>query len=240
MEREALQCAANNVDWYEAVFRTHGLSGAMARGVWTCPGRPPPYYSNAVTLAPGDPREQIDELRRLGTLLGRSFSLKDSFAALDLAPLGFRPLFDAQWIRLDPASRVARDPAGAVLTWRRITTAPDLERWQEAWRANGSPCDEPVFLPGLLSDPNVVLFGSWRGDEVVAGCAANRSPEVVGLTNLFVADRHDEAFLPSAVAEVSRFAGPLPVVGYERGEALQASLRLGFRTVGPLRVWIRD
>ena len=33
----------------------------------------------------------------------RPFSVKDSFAVLELAPLGLRPLFGAEWIWRDPS-----------------------------------------------------------------------------------------------------------------------------------------
>jgi hypothetical protein len=41
-----------------------------------------------------------------------------------------------------------------------------------------------------------------------------------------------------AVREVARFGAGLPIVGYLAGESLARVVRLGFRTVGPLRVWV--
>jgi hypothetical protein len=33
MNRESVACAVNNVHWYDAIFRSHGLSGAIADGM---------------------------------------------------------------------------------------------------------------------------------------------------------------------------------------------------------------
>ena len=50
MSDEPVICASNNVDWYQAIFRSHGLTWAISDGVWISRYSAPPYYSNAVTL----------------------------------------------------------------------------------------------------------------------------------------------------------------------------------------------
>ena len=85
-----------------------------------------------------------------------------------------------------------------------------------------------------------MILAAHRGGTIVGGCAANRSAEVVGFSNLFAADGDVDLLAADAVDEVSRHAPGLPVVGYERGEGLARVRRLGFRTVGALRVWIFD
>ena len=52
-------CASNNVDWYEAIFRSHGLTGVIADGIWISRDTAPPYYSNAVTLTPSGRAAQV-------------------------------------------------------------------------------------------------------------------------------------------------------------------------------------
>ena len=75
--------------------------------------------------------------------------------------------------------------------------------------------------------------------------AANRTPGAVGLSNVFAEDDDRESVAVAAIAETSRFAPGMPVVGYERGDALvgyergdalAGFVRLGFRPVGPLRI----
>jgi hypothetical protein len=239
MSRRTSSCVSNNLGWCEAVLRTHGLAGAIAAGLWSCRQRVPPYYSNAMTLAPSDPAVQTELLRELAADLVRPFSVKDSFAALDLAPLGMRPLFDAEWIWRDPS---AGEPEGERrdVEWRRVTSPVELDRWETAWGDDGSPTDTRVFLPHLLADRSVVLLAARDGDRIVAGCAANRAAGVVGFSNFFADDADREPLMTSAVREVMRLAPGLPVVGYERGEDLVRARRAGFRSVGPLRVWLAE
>jgi hypothetical protein len=235
---EAMICAANNVDWYQAIFRSHGLTGEIIDGIWISRDAAPPYYSNAVTLAPSGQQAQVARLRELGGLLRGQWSVKDSFATLDLSSLGFRPLFDAEWIWCDASDAPARDSGG--ITWRPVTTTAQLERWEAAWRKSGSPTETPVFVPNLLADPKISLFGGYRGDTVVAGCAGNRSADAVGFSNFFLANGEEPLAVAGAIAEVARFGAGLPIVGYLAGERLAEVSGLGFRSVGLLRIWVTD
>jgi hypothetical protein len=229
------RCVRNSLHWYEAIFRTHGLTGAIVDGLWVSRDDPPPYYSRAMTLAATPVEPQLAALRDLRSELPAPWSIKDSFAALDLAPLGFEPLFDADWISRDPVplARPERDD----VVWRRVTSDAELDGWEAAWRDNGSPTDRRVFLPAILADPTVALFAAYRGDAIAAGCAANRSADAVGFSNFFVAEGDDEDLAAGALAAVSDFGDGAPVVGYEWGDALGRGQRLGFEAVGPLRVW---
>jgi len=63
--------------------------------------------------------------------------------------------------------------------------------------------------------------------------------DVVGFSNYFSGEGDNGALLAGAVAATAGFCpGPLPVVGYDRGEALTCMRRLGFSTSAPLRVWL--
>ena len=128
------------------------------------------------------------------------------------------------------------DPAG----WRRLTTPEDLERWEDAWRAHGSPATTRVFVPALLADGSVAILAAERDGEIVAGVAVNRSTQVVGLSNFFAAEPDADAQFADAVAAVRRSSPDLPVVGYESGESLARARREGFRAAGALRIWILE
>ena len=210
--------------------------GACGRVVSGCR----PYYSNAITVDSSDPAAQTEVLRDLAKDLRRPFSVKDSFAALELAPLGFRPLFDAEWMWRDPSSGppegVRRD-----LDWRRVTNdrgaRPD---GRLRGGLNGSPADTRVFLPDLLTSGDVVLLAGHQGDRIVAGCAANHTPGVVGFSNFFAEDADREPVVASALGAVLLLAPGVPVVGYDRGDDLAHAKRLGFHTVGELRIWLAE
>ena len=51
MNDEPIICASNNVDWYQAIFRSHGLTGAITDGIWISRDSRP-----AVLLERRDPR----------------------------------------------------------------------------------------------------------------------------------------------------------------------------------------
>jgi len=232
---EVALCVANSLGWYEAVFRTHGLSGTLTDGIWTCRGQVPPYYSNALTVAPGWTAARAKVLLDLAADLGRPFSVKDSFAAMDLGAGNMRELFGAEWMLRDPSTAPPETEPGAA-EWRRVAGALELGRWEAAWRENGSPTERRVFLPDLITGTDVALFAAYRDGRIVGGCVANRTPGAVGLSNVFAEDDDTESVAAGAVAEGIRFAPGLPVVGYEGGDDLVRFVRLGFRPVGPLRI----
>ena len=239
MSWQTSACVSNSLGWYEAVLRTHGVSGTITRGVWACRQEVPPYYSNAITLDSSDAAVQTEVLRDLAMDLARPFSVKDSFAALDLAPLGLRPLFDAEWMWRDPSLGLP-EPGRPNLEWRRVTNDDELNHWEGAWRTNGSPADTHVFLLDLLTSGDVVLLAGHQGNRIVAGCAANRTPGVIGFSNFFAEDAEREAIIASALGAVVGLAPGLPVVGYDGGDDLAHAKRLGFHTVGALRVWLAE
>jgi hypothetical protein len=234
VSREALLAAANNADWYDAVFRSLGLSWTIEDGVWTSREVAPAYHSNALLLAPAVAAHR-EIVRRLAVDLRRPFSFKDGFAAHDFTADGFRPLFDAEWIWRNADTPLAA--ADSRVGWHRAATPAQLEAWEAALRANGSPAETRVFLPRLLEDPSIAFFAAYDHRGIVAGCAANRSEEVVGFSNFFADECEGLSRLAGAVAAASRFAPGLAIVGYDRGERLNEMRRIGFRSVQQLRVW---
>ena len=227
--RAVLSAARNNAEWCAAVCRSHGVPERLEDDAWLAGSRTPPFYPDAVTLVPGV--DGADLVGRIDTGVAGA-SVKDSFADLEL-PDGFRLLFDAQWVRRPPGP-----PASApVLSWSVVDTPGALREWAVAWDDGEGNAD--VFRPALLDEPDVRLLTFRAPDgSVVGGAAANRSADVVGLSNVFgrgvVADEPWAAAL-QAVAELFP---TLPVVDYEQGPGLGTALRHGFEPIGPLRVWM--
>ncbi|MFG2616128.1 hypothetical protein ACGFXC_00745 [Streptomyces sp. NPDC048507] len=224
--------ARNNAEWCAAVSR----SGTFSASVWSSARRTPPLHPDAVTLTPGATAAEV-----VGGIDTRcpGCAVKDSFAALDLAPAGFEVLFEARWIHR------AAGPAGAAdtgLRWSAVRTAGELGAWAAAWSGGADP---GPFHAGLLGGDLVFLAGR-RGERIVAGAVASAGGGVVGVSNLFGAagadagDGADAGAVWAAVldAVADRWPGR-PVVGYERGEDLEAAVRAGFAPIGPLRVWLR-
>lgn len=225
--------ALNNAAWCDAMFRAHGLAGETDGAIWLNRNPAPRFYPNAVTLGRDDGERQLAAVATLAADLPGGFAVKDSFAALDLAPLGFAPLFSATWIGRQPGLPPPQGDAG--LDWKIVSTPASFGAWQAGW--SGTDPSPSPFAPALLADPAVTLVAGWRGDAVVAGAALHRSPGAMGWSNVF----GPAEVLPECRAAALRFAlglaGDLPLVGYERGDDLAQSLALGFAPLGPLTIW---
>ena len=219
--------ARNNADWCAVVARAHGIDSSTADGLWRAAAPTPPGYPEAVTLEPGlDPHQVVAALPPGAT------SLKDSFADLELAPFGFRVLFEARWIALDGPSR-DNSPAEAMaggIRFERVTSAAELAAWAAA---HGNPA---AFVPPLLADPAIVVLGARRSGEFIAGAALNGSEGAVGVSNVF--GPPVESHRAAASNAARRFPGRI-IVGWEPEDELAAALAAGFDDVGPLRVWVR-
>ena len=211
------------------MWRAHGLGVEAVEGLVACSGTPPRFYPNVVTV---DPAVDVEAQKRLiferAERASGTFSVKDSYRALELGSVGFRPLFDACWIR-----RVAGMDGGATqLDWRPVTDPFDeLSAWEAAWSNNAN---EPrLFLPAFLLSPGVTMLAGRANGAIVAGCIVTARGAVAGFSNVF-----------GDSAEVTRGAAKTfpscDLVGYENGEALAAALKAGFEMVGELTVWRRQ
>lgn len=234
----------NSVHWYEAMFAAHGLAGETDGRVWFSHATAPPFHSNLVVVSPA--ATQVDVEAHLVELGKRprpgGWSVKDSYTCLDLSPLGFAQLFQAEWIWRDPAQAAIRD-AGSRLSWARVTTADQLAEWERAWSGdvrNGAEIPSRRQFPDrLLQSLDHAFFAGHAGGSVVAGGIANRSPGVVGLSNLFAPQALAEEAWNALVSCAAATFPNAPLVGYERGADLEVARRAGFLPVGALRVWCR-
>jgi hypothetical protein len=174
-----------------------------------------------VTLAPGE--AQI--LHRIDASPG--CSVKDSFAALDLP--GFETLFEAEWIARGPAPAMAP----STFEWSLVGSPIELAEFDQAH--SGSD----LFVPALLQSPQVAVFGGWRDGRIQAGCVANLSGSVVGLSNVFGPDEALTAVWVDVVGALTARFPDMPIVGYEREYDLEAAMSCGFKAIGDLRVLVR-
>jgi hypothetical protein len=222
--------ALNNAQWCAAVWQSHGLPITQTRGVWVCAHETPQFYPNAVTVdLAADPRSQeafISEFLASHPTLG--VSVKDSFAALDLRPLGMAPLFEARWL-VRPAQVDAVEP---TLQWRRIEDEPHLAAWEAAWRG-ADPRGPRIFRQPLLLDPCAIVLGGFGDDDsILAGGIAYDAADALGVTNIFGARQQ-------LIHALGVMCPGRRMVCYEAGDNIQAAVRLGFQMLGPLRIWTR-
>jgi hypothetical protein len=221
------EAARNNAEWCASFCKTRGINGRFDSDAWTSATRTPPLYPDAVTLVAGASVEAV--LLRVDTSVG--CSIKDSFADLDLAPLGFDRLFAAEWLYQEPRSEAAPH------NWSMITRQDELERWESAWGISTGP--RPFFRRELLADQHVAVLARYEGTAVVSGATANRSRTVIGLGNVFDLRRDLESAWRDAASAARALWGAMPAVSYDFGEPLAAAKRAGFAPSGRLVVWVK-
>jgi hypothetical protein len=225
MEDRLRRAAANNAGWCDLVCRSHGVPTATGPDVWFALQRAPELYPDAVTLQPGVVVEEVLQSVRDGP----GCSVKDSFAELDFARLGFVELFEAQWFWHEP------EPARwtGSLTWTVVDSDAELARWADAAGLSGTIRGE------LLHESSVRILAACGSSGVVGGAIANRTGSVVGVSNVFAATvPANEVWLGIADAVAGVFPS-MPIVGYEQGDGLRAAIATGFTSIGGLRVWRR-
>jgi hypothetical protein len=234
--------ARNNALWCDAVCRAHDRPGEFHDTLWLSRLGAPRFYPDAVTLS--DVESAPAQMETIAALVGstreREWAVQDSFQALELNSLGFEPLFDAEWVAMNPPLPDLKGHPAAEYRSASVTSEAGLIAWEQAWageEVNAAAVSKPrVFMPRLLTDTGVrfVLIQGYGG--IVGGGILNRGSEVVGLSNLFGCIDMEMVWrnLVAMAAEV--FPG-LPLVGYERGHDLAVAHQTGFETVGLLRVW---
>jgi hypothetical protein len=225
VEKQVAAAIWNNVALCDAVCHLHNNSTCVESRFWRTLTPAPPYFPDLITIHPAATSHQV------GTLLadtgGRS--VKDSYATLDLAPFGFSPLFTANWIRRE-RSRLNLPP---VMVWSKVESRGEFEFWRSIHGSAGS------IPPQLLSDPGFSVFLGRDESGRRAGFIANRSHEVVGVSNVFAADLPlDQVWREVAAVLATQYPGRV-AVGYEEGDALAAAIDAGFAAIGPLTVWQR-
>lgn len=210
--------------------------------LWLNRSGTPLHYPDVVTLAPAEAAaEQIEAIAALvGSPRGSGWTVKDSFRSLDLRPLGFRVLFDAEWILRRPsATDVQASPA--ELSWRTVCSEADLLRWVEAWAGVAATAETSrIFAASLIARSDISFLFAPADGPPLCGGILNEAAGVVGLSNVFHAGIDPEIAWQGLLREAARRFPGLPVVGYEAGDDLAAARRVGFRAAGPLRIWTKE
>ncbi len=231
--------ARNNAEWCDAVCRAYGVPGEFSDDLWLNRHPTPPFYPNAVTLTPDTAEIQTERIREfLQSGFKGGFAVKDSFCTLEVAQLGFEVWFSAEWLHR-PASIPSPNVHLGGVAWRKIESEPDLVAWEAAWNAENDP-PVHVFYPSLLTDKNIAFFAAYNNQRIVAGGIANKTGDVVGISNIFTPKEAAQDFWANFVRVVMDSFPGLALVGYERGDELQIAHSVGFQSIGTLRVCGRN
>jgi len=212
----------NNAKWCDLVCRSQGISTSWNDGFWVSRQPSPQFYPEGVTL-----QRKVSPEQLINELPPGLCSVKDSFADLDLASRGFEQLFDARWIYRVPP--VSTEPATG---WTDVSAEDEFARWLQACGL------EDVLPEALLRDPSVRVLQRKRAKDVSAGAILNRTGSVVGLSNVFSLNVPLDEVWGGLVVLVAQEFPSYPIVGYERGEDLDAAMETGFNDLAGLRVWL--
>ncbi|WP_162906574.1 hypothetical protein [Algihabitans albus] len=226
---EAQIAVGNNADLCAAILGAHGIRFKRDLSILLSVDDPPDYYPKLVTLEPNSVAQQMMLIQEVVEAGQPVTAIKDSFATLDYAALNMAVLFEASWIWHDGGHEEKPD------AWRRVSEATDLSIWHRAWCAAGSPTEQVIFPASSLDDPSLVFLARGSGATIEAGCIANLSDSVTGLSNVFTVHEDSDVFAQAKQA-VSAISPGTPVVGYESGQGLATARSVGFREVGKLRV----
>jgi hypothetical protein len=148
---------------------------------------------------------------------------------MDLSGEGMRLLFSATWLYREGGHDQQRTaPAG----WAAVTSPEELAEW------TGRHDTRDVLLPPLLQRAHFRILAKYVDDQIVAGAVARLGSGIVDVSNVYAVpgQRLDWAELADSVGA---YFPDRPLVGYERGEALDAAMDGGFIPTGELRVWVR-
>jgi hypothetical protein len=165
------------------------------------------------------------------------WSVKDSFAVLDLEPEGFSRLFGAQWLYLE-AGAFTPTLGGQDIRYQLVRDTAGLAAWRAGWDPADRQLGQELFGDGLLGNPDLWFVAGYDvAGKLTSGCLVNRTGGVLGISNTFGGEQG------ASWSDMLRFIvgtiGRRDIVGYE-GPGLARGLRLlGFQPVGELTVWLK-
>lgn len=214
----------NNIAWCQIVCNTHGIVGVSKENIWGLHSKAPKFYPELIT---SNKCATIEEVKSF-IEDGKVSSIKDSYANLDLALLGFDVLFEAEWLVHAPV--LDFDPIQT--NWRVVDTEKDLKKWTAVSEL------ENIIKSELLKEHNVKIYICETEDGTL-GFIANLSTGVVGISNVFPIGYEEEKLWKEIPKIISKEFPKRSLVGYEHGSSLRVAKLSGWKAIGPLRVWIK-
>lgn len=239
MKEKLKKAILNNNDLYEAVFGAQSINFNREQSICYCLGKTPPLYSNLVTVSEGwKPDEIFSSIEEnFKNENWEEWSIKDSFAALDLHVYGFKNLFDANWFYLE-AEHFAASKNASGINYKIVETAENLSDWLKAWDSDEN-LGRRIFQNSMLDNPKIRFVAGYDKEKILSGCLINKTEDVLGISNFFAPDSSVEHWseIIEFVHNSIEFAD---IVGYERKDLVKKLQMSGFEAVGDLTVWLRN
>jgi len=237
MKNELLhQAVQNNVSWCTAVLDSHGMQSELLSEIWFSDNPVPRFYPNLITLQPVT--EISNRVELLATKLPCGWGVKDSYATLELHASSFVVGIDACWYGRMPTAPPTCPSSDFNLSL--VASDDELMSWEAAWSGQKQPIRT---FRSELRDNRAVQFISasrWHRDQstvtaqIEGGLAVIKSDGVAGISNAF---GHAEAIL-ACIEFAANLHPNRDLVGYGSGEDLAELEKIGFKSLGPLRVWL--
>lgn len=238
MKGKLQKAICNNKDLYEVILGNQNIKSHKSDSIWHSLEKTPPFYSNLVTISkewqPDDVFRNIDF--KCEKENWKEWSIKDSFAVLDLNKYGFTRLFDAQWMYLKAANFIPTEKSGN-LRYEIVDKEETLSAWRLAWDFD-ERIGKEIFSPKLLNKSSVYIVAGYKEEQIVSGCFVNKTENVLGISNFFAPSK-DIHYWSDIISFIFDSVEYLDIVGYERNELVDKLHLLGFESIGNLTVWLK-
>lgn len=235
-------CVHGDALWHRVGLAALGVGWQERGGVGRRLGDTVPVYLAAMTLAP--PATAAELSAAAEGLRGRLY-VADSFARLDLAPLGWRFGVSQPWMLREPPHAAPVVPAGVSIA--AVRTAADVETFERTifeaadgnpdWAPRGSvhPAEASLTVPGMT------LLIAWLEGAPVGTSMAVVDERVVQVGGVSVLPAARRRGIGAALTAAAAALGPsLPAVLSSTRMGHGVYRGLGFHDVGTRGLWGRD
>ena len=229
----------NNNALYDEIFAFRNNIFQRQDSAYFTLEKTPKYYSNLVTIDENWNSDQIFRAidRKFEDENWTEWSIKDSFAVLDLEKNGFSRLFEAKWFYLEPENFIPSERK-ENLRFKVVKNEEDLKLWRRLWDSDEKLGNE-IFDSKLLENPDLFFIAGYRKDEIILGCLLNKSEQVLGISNFFSPEK-DIFYWSETIKFIYSAISKTKLVGYERMEFVNELVdTLNFESVGNLVVWLK-
>ncbi len=242
MHSYLLKAIKNNALWCDLITKGHEKVGTFEDELWCNTNEVPLFYPNIITLNQdfGEAQKAIfDAISRIHPK--DNWAVKDSYGTLKLESDGFFELFESHWFyrnaELDLPSVKAKKPQIVI-----IKTESDLNRWEKAWSEHQPlvPDGVRMFPKSLLNRHDVVILASIQDNKIINGLIANKTEDVIGISNLFGLALFEPEKMVPLLELVWVLLGRLSFVGYESFEDIERAAEWGVEGTGKLKVWMKS
>jgi hypothetical protein len=228
-------CARAVAAWHTSWLTALGLRSVQDEDSWRALDPPPLIYFAAITLRQDTSVEAV---------VDAPGSICDTWQTFDLEPRGYRIFRQEPWF-YRPAGTLP-DTTPRELELVRVITAAEVEEL-ELVSVRGFDNEAAtieagtIHPPTVLDDPAMALFIGRVGGKPVGASMGYRTDDVVGVfgvTTVASARRRGYGAALTRAAMLTETGLPAILAPSEEGENVY--LRLGFRPVGALSIWIRE